>query len=141
MNLGRLSRPELAEWVASLPPSYVVGMLLVGDRLSCIDEAVACEVENQIIGVATIAPRGEMSSGVPTIVALYILSAFRGKGYGKSLMEAAVRRCVERGFSRVRVDILSAYAKRIIESLPEDLKSVLEVHDLGNPLDYFESLE
>ena len=130
-----LSRVEFHAWRGSLLPSLSVGILLTGDRLACVDEVLA--FEGEILGVATIAPQGDEASGVPTIVALYVLPQHRRRGIGRALMEATVWRCRERGFERVRVDVMSAYIMRIIGSLPAELQVVLEVHDLGDLMDNF----
>lgn len=142
MKTRILSWPELVAWVADLPPSMTVAMLLCGDRLSCCDEAVGVEVGGRIVGVATIAPQGEQMSGQPTIVALYVLSAFRRQGYGRALMAAAIRRCLERGFQKIRVDVLSVRVVGIINSLSEELRSVLDVRDLtSSGVDFLVMLE
>jgi GNAT superfamily N-acetyltransferase len=89
------------------------------------------------VGVATIAPEGEMMSGRPTIVALYVLPEFRQRGYGKILLEAAVERCLERGFEKIRVDVMSSYAMRAINSLPTHLRDALDVRDQGDVMNLF----
>ena len=137
-----LNHSELSEFVRSLitsgsPIDPVVPMILGGDRLSCCDEAVAVEVDGVIVGVATIAPQGEMNSGEPTIVGNYVLRKHRSKGLGTKLMAAAVERCRARGFSKVRVDVMSTHEMKIIEALPDDLKSMLDVQDHGAILDMF----
>lgn len=77
----------------------------------------------------SIAPDGEAGSGEPTIVGLYTLPRFRGQGFGKAAMEAAVRRMVERGFAKICVDALTLGALKTIESLPDDVRAALVVHD------------
>lgn len=111
-------------------------MLLAGDRLSCCDEAVGVEVEGQIAAVATIAPQGEQMGGRPTIVALYTLPRFRRRGYGREAFVAALARCRERGFAKVRVDVLSKHVLRIIEGLSTEDRAYLEVHDFGTVTDW-----
>lgn len=125
-----LSKGELVEWISNIPITPVVVMLLGGDRLSCCDEAVALKVKEEIVGVATIAPKGEQMSGQPTIVALYILPKYRKTGYGKLLMTKTVERCQERGFEKIQVDVLSKRIFPIIKSLPPESQSRLEVNDM-----------
>ena len=97
--------------------------------------------------MATIAPYGEehspstinvarargeeVSVGQPTIVALYVRKTHRRKDYGRLIMEATIRRSMERGFSKIRVDVLSKYAMRIVNSLPAELYAVLDVYDMS----------
>ncbi|MEO8637842.1 MAG: GNAT family N-acetyltransferase [Candidatus Taylorbacteria bacterium] len=103
--------------------------LFGGDRLSCCDEAVVVMVEGCIAALATIAPEGEMTSGHPTIVGLYTVRAFRQQGYGKMVLEATVRRCMERGFTKVHIDVLTPKAMMTVNTLQLELRNVLEVVD------------
>lgn len=124
----------------SQPESMGVMILFTGDRVSCCDEVVALELGGVIdIAFATISPEGEDYSGQPDIVALYVLPRFRKQGHGKTVLEAAIRRCKERGFSSVCITVLSNHVRRIIASLPEDVRSFLVVVDHGESA--FEDLE
>lgn len=103
--------------------------LFVGDRLSCCDEAAIVEVDGKIVAIATIAPEGELNEGVPTIVGLYTVRAYRQQGYGRTALEVAVRRCTARGFQNIRVDVLTPNALKTIQSLPDGLRAALLVND------------
>ncbi len=106
------------------------GMLFVGDRASCCDEAAVVEVEDGLlVALASIAPNGEQESGEPTIVGLYTLPPFRGHGFGKAALEAAIVRCLERGFTKIRIDALTPGSVKTIQSLSESSLAVLDVHD------------
>ncbi len=104
-------------------------ILFCRDRLSCCDEAVIAEVDGKIAALATIAPEGEMNEGTPTIVGLYTVRVYRQQGLGKAVLGAAVRRCLARGFSNIRVDAISPNALKTIQSLPEKLQAELVVSD------------
>lgn len=104
-------------------------ILFGGDRLFCCDEAAIVEIDGKIVALATIAPEGEMEEGTPTIVGLYTVRAHRKQGCGKAALEAAVRRCLARGFSHIRVDAISPNALRTIQSLSEELQAELVVND------------
>ncbi|MBI2474543.1 MAG: GNAT family N-acetyltransferase [Candidatus Taylorbacteria bacterium] len=112
--------------------------LFGGDRITCCDEAVIAELEEKIIAIASIAPQGEMTSGQPTIVGLYTVRSFRRQGYGKTVMEAAVRRCLERGFTKIRVDAISKSAMKTVQSLPDELRVYLEVNDQSGLYSFLE---
>jgi len=135
MKTRLLSWSELVEWVKTQPAGFAMAILFGGDRLSCCDEAVGLEVQGKIVSVATIAPKGEELSGQPTIEALYTVSEFRHRGYAGMVFRAAIKRCRERGFSRVRVDVMSRYAMRLIESLDTKDRDYLDVHDGGSIMD------
>lgn len=104
-------------------------ILFCGDRLSCCDEAAIVEIDGKIVALATIAPEGEMGEGTPTIVGLYTVRSFRRGGLGKAALEAAVRRCLAREFSHIRIDAISPNALRTIQSLSEELRAELVVND------------
>jgi len=130
-----LNKLELSSWVRSLNFTAVVSLLLGGDRFYCCDEGVAVEVGGEIVAIATIAPHGEDRSGQPTIVAVYVPPQFRGKGYSKAVMEAVIKRCQERGFKKVRIEVMSKYLMNNINSLPEELRDVLDIIDAGDIMD------
>ena len=118
-------------------PDIAVAVLLGGDRISCCDEGVIMEKESKLIGVATIAPEGEEHSGQPTIVGLYVAPEHRGQGYGGQILKRAIERCIERGFDKIRMDVMSSNASKIIEKLPEGIKEKIDVHNLDNTIDNF----
>jgi GNAT superfamily N-acetyltransferase len=68
-------------------------------------------------GIATIALHGEMDSGLPTIVAVWVRPNCRCKGLGRVLFEKAVDCLLERG-QKPHVDIVSDGGRRLLESLP-----------------------
>ena len=136
-----LSKEEVIEFIKTLNPHPVVGFLLSGDRLLCVTEAVGIEKEREIIGIATIAKEGELLSGDPTLVALYVKPEHRQKGYGKKLLKEAIS-YAKKKFPYLRVDILSSKVKKMIQSLSEEDKKFLKIFDPGAatgfyPLDYF----
>lgn len=118
MKTEVISTSELSEFTHT-DLTMTKAILLGGERLMVCDEAVALKDDaGRILGVASIAPEGEGGSGVPTIVGLYTILEARngalGVNVGYTVFEATVRRCIERGFSTVRVDAMSSYAKRIL---------------------------
>lgn len=70
--------------------------LLAGDRITCCDEAIVVTSDDLLIGIATIAPQGEMNSGIPAIVALAVHQQYRRRGIGRKLMCQAMSRMMER---------------------------------------------
>ena len=127
-----ITRSELSQWLRPLHPNMTIAILFAGDRTACCDEVVAIELEGQIAGVATISPEGETGNGVPEIVGMYVHPTLRCRGLGRELLIAAIRRCQVRGFNTVRVDVLSERVNRIITTLPPELRTLLDVHDLSS---------
>lgn len=127
-----ITRSELSQWLQPLHPNMTIAILFAGDRIACCDEVVATELEGQIAGVATISPEGETGNGVPEIVGMYVHPTLRRLGLGRELLIAAIRRCQVRGFNTVRVDVLSERVNRIITTLPPELRTLLDVHDLSD---------
>ncbi len=124
-----LAQKMFKEAIAAKDPLMAISIVVLsGDRITCCDEAIVF-TDDPEIGMATISPDGEMRDGTPTIVGVYVRSADRGKGLGTELMAAAVRRCMERGFEKIRVDVLTIGSKRAVEKLPAELRARLEVTD------------
>ena len=138
-TLEVVSSDVLAKKVKKLyeKPDMAIMLLLAGDRISCCDEGVIMEEKGNLIGVATIAPRGEGESGQPTIVGLYVAPKYRSKGYGSQILQKTIERCLERGFENIRMDVMSSNATKIINKLPKDVQDKLDVHDLGNIMNNF----
>lgn len=126
-----ITKSQLVEWVSNLPSSFELYSLFGGDRIRYVDEAAVVEVNKDIVSAASIAPKGEEFSGEPTIVGLYTIPEERQKGYGRMAFHMALTRCKERGFGRVRVDVLSNEAWNLIQSLPGEDKQYLDIHNMG----------
>lgn len=135
METRLLSWDEFVAFRAKLKPSFIIGMLLAGDRISCCDEAVGVLEDSEIRGVATIAPRGEMESGQPTIEAVYVLPQYRQQGLGVPLLEATIRRCQQRGFVKIRIDAMSTGMLKTIAKTAPELRNKLEVVDYKGVMD------
>lgn len=136
MKIKIFNREKLVSFCSDLKPSVVVAILLAGDRNFCCDEGVALEIDGDVVGVATIAPFGEMLSGIPTIVALYVLPSHRGHGYSKQLLEAVIGRCLERGFFKTRIEVMSGRLMKVVRALPDELKVALDIIDCGDVMDF-----
>jgi len=111
-------------------------IVIGGERSVVCDEAIVF-ADDALIGMATIAQKGESGSGEPTIVGVYVRPADRKRGYGTLLLEAAVRRCRERGFERVRIDTLTKGGKKIVRKLSPELLAHIDLHDQSDFLPSF----
>ena len=130
---------EVSDFFRTHGTDPLVCLLFGGDRGTVCDEVVVLQSDPSILALASISPNGETGQG-PGIVGLYVVPKYRKCGYGRQVMEVAVHRCIERGFLKVRVDTLSKGAKHIVETLPNELKSVLDIHHSGEVLDMFTGL-
>lgn len=135
METKILDKVGFSKAVCSLPHNPVVHILFAGDRFYCCDEAVAVYIENKVVALASIAPKGEEGIVKPTIVGVYVHPNFRGQGFGKVVFEAVINRCLERGFAKIYVEVLSSYMMRIVDHLSPELRSVLDVRYLGSVMD------
>ncbi len=133
-------KADAAEWVHSLhstKPSMAMGLLLAGDRWSCVDEVALATVDGEIVGIATIAPQGEMMEGVPTIVAIYVLHGHRHRGIGYELLEAAVDYMLAKGLEPIHIDSINSKVSRMIDRLPMEKRQKISVVDssMGGAMD------
>ncbi len=127
-------KADAAEWVYSLhhtKPSMALGLLLGGDRWSCVDEVALATVDGEIVGIATIAPQGEEMNGIPTIVAIYVLHKHRSSGIGYELLEASVDYMLAKGLEPIRIDIMNSKVSRMIGRLPIEKQQKISAVDLS----------
>lgn len=109
--------------------AFMATIVIGGDRIACCDEGIVF-VDDPYRGIATIAPVGEWGSdGTPSIVGVFVRESERRRGNGYALLEATVRRCQERGFKRVHIDVLSKGIMRAVEKLPAEMRELLDVSD------------
>ncbi len=135
-----ISRNILLEKIRKLSEnSNPALMLLFGrDRISCCDEGIIMQENQNIIGIATISPNGEGDTGQPTIVGLYVFPKYRRMGYGSQILQKTIERCTARGFARIRMDVMSMNIAEIIKKLPKDIQNKLDVHYyISNAMDNF----
>ena len=118
-------------------PSMALGLLLGGDRWLCVDEVALATVDDMIVGIATIAPEGEMRDGEPTIVAIYVLHEHRASGVGYELLEATVDYMLSKGLAPIRIDAMNSKVSRMINRLPAEKRQKLSVVDqsMGGAMD------
>lgn len=164
MELQIVPMCEVVEWMEGLlRQSHISSIKLIsllgGDRASCCDEAAVIKDCSQIVAVSSIAPFGEGRNpglekmarepgrkrmgkrlglgkpGEPTIVGVFVLPEYRRKGMGYQVLEAAIRRCIERSLVPIRIDSMSAGIMRAIDRLPEELHQHLQVNDQGDVMD------
>jgi len=129
-----ISKRKLWNYLRPFANKPAIGILFGGERFDCCDEVLAAFENDQFLGAVTLSSQGELMSGQPTIVGLWVSYQHRRKGIGQSLLEAAIRRMIERGLTPVRLDSISSKADIMIERLPQDLKKVIKVFS-GGPCD------
>ncbi len=111
------------------PLAFLAVAILIGDRIRCCDEGVVF-VDDASRGLATISSEGEGYDGTPTIVGVFVRDPDRRHVCGVVLLEMAVRRCIERGFKKIRLDAITRGGKRVIAKLPAELREFLDIHDV-----------
>lgn len=132
MTLTITVKSNWREDLLHVPHGAIYGMLFAGDRFSCCDEALVAYLDNQFVGIATISPRGEYYDGVPDIVGLYVAPNFRCRGYGLALLEAAIKRCIERELpTPIRITAISSTVCRLYERVRPELKNKTQFFNLS----------
>ena len=107
-----------------------------GDRATCCDEAVTVRVDNVLVGIATIAPKGESGDSSPEIVGIFVALEFRRHGFGEQLFIRVLGRMRERGFTQMRATLLTRGIKRVWEGLPDDMKMGVDICDYSTSLPF-----
>jgi len=95
----------------------------------CDESIVYKDGQGDIKSLATISMKGENDRG-PTMLALYTLPEYRGRGYGTQVFEKAVLRLFERGAVRVLINLVSEDGLRRYNALPEAMRSKCQVLDM-----------
>jgi len=116
-----------------LPRNILTGMLLSGDRISCCTHAAMATDGDKLLGICTIAPKGEQNSGKPTIVGLYVLPQYRCRAIGKRLFIIAIEFMLARQLIPIHIDAMSSNVNRLIKILPAQLACnliVIEHHGI-----------
>jgi len=122
----------------NIPHGIIRGILFSGDRFTCCDEAVIAYDNDTFVGIATISFKGEDYSGKPEVVGLYVVPAFRCKGYGFMLLKDAILRCLDAG-DRVQVVAVSANVRSLVERLPESIRAQVDFTDCSLGLNLMDS--
>lgn len=119
-----------AACVARDPLAFVAVCCIGGERVYNCDEALCLvaettnergETKQEVVGLATIAPRGESGdSETAEIVGLFVADSHRARGLGSELFACAVARCKERAgtepsFARVRVSCVTKMGLRVVQ--------------------------
>lgn len=132
-----VSPEKAADWVRSLKPSMAIGTLLSGDRWSCVDKVALAIINQEIVGLATMAFQGEQMDGRPTIVAIYVQAEYRASGIGYQLLETAIDYMASKKMEPIHVDVLNTKVSRMISRLPAAKQQKLNVFDqtMGGMLD------
>ncbi|MEH1902487.1 MAG: GNAT family N-acetyltransferase [Nostoc sp.] len=128
MEFKLISQDDLSEAINQIPHGISRGVLFSGvvyrrrHRYSCIDQAVALFKEGELIALGTIAPHGEMNSGVPTIVGIWVRPSDRHLGHGAAITQKVIERSIERGFEKIQLDAIVEPIIKIHASLTQGLK-------------------
>ena len=133
-----VSKKEASSWIHSLKPSAAIGILLSGDRWSCVDEIFLAKADGEkTVGIVTIASNGEGMSGKPTIVAIYVLPEYRRRIIGFSLLDAAVDYMLSKGLEPICIDALNSKILAMVSRLPVQKRQKINVVDfsMGGAMD------
>ena len=136
--------PDLAEPLALLEESLRDGEPIpeaFTERLRMSVEAgdieiLAARTEEQILGVAVLAYRLNVSAGglFASIEDLYVRPEARRQGVGKALLIAADERCATRGISYVEVQVEDQFAESFYETLGYEPEKGVRVLSRSLPL-------
>jgi len=107
-------------------------IVIGGERAWVCDEAIVARTDSgELVGMSTIAPRGESGVGVTEIVGVFVLTSHQRQGIGYELLRRALERCVARGFTAVRLTAVSRAGSALVSKRPSDLPITVEVLDFS----------
>ncbi len=111
------------------PLLFLAIVTMGGDRHLCCDEAVSAYDRGDLVGAATIAPKGESGADMPEVVGLFVLEKWRRQGVGRELLLRALARCRDRSLVPLRLNVLSRAASSLVKGLPPDALVDVTVDD------------
>ncbi len=141
IEIKRLTKAQLWQY---LEEDLINVVLFGGERLYFVDEILAAFDGEVLVGAVTMSPVGEFGDGKPEIIGLRVLQGWRRQGIGAKLMERAIKRMVERGFTgnaSIHIEVLSQAALNLVNKLPADLRERLDIRDNSTDGDCFDMLE
>lgn len=86
------------------------------------DEALVVKENGEIVAAAVLAPG--------YLVGVYVLPEQQKKGYGAQLIWQSVERLFGRGHERVHMEVVDERSMRLVERLPKEMQSRLDVVDM-----------
>jgi len=129
MVIENIPKDLAYEWAGSLVFTPALGLLLGGDRWRCVDKVFVAKMGDEIVGISTVASKGELMDNRPTIVAIYVVHDYRRQGVGYRLLETTVDSMFSEGLTPIRLDVLSTKARQMINHLPVNKKQRLNIID------------
>ena len=135
LSVQVIDKKRLMMWAESLPATPERVTVLGGERLWVCDEAVVLELMGQIVGAGTIAPKGECGDPKPSIIAIYVVPEFRDSIREVDLLAQTIVRCSQRNLVPVRFDMISSRDVLAVNSLPEELRQLLDARSYGGIMD------
>lgn len=126
VEVRKISPKELWQ---RLEENLVTILLFGGSRIINVDEVFAAYDGDKLVGAVSISPVGELNTGEPAIVGLFVSPSWRRQKIGTRLIEKAIKRMIERGLTPISIDLLSVASKKVIESMGAELKTNLIVND------------
>lgn len=104
-------------------------VLFGGDRMTCCDWAIVAHEGEQLVGLATLALKGESMDGDPEIVGVYIRHPWRRRGIATELVDRASQIAKEvRPEAKVHVTPVtpdgSSFCRQVARELDLELKGL-----------------
>lgn len=136
MELKLITKQELLnDYYDKLPRNHIIGVLFTGDRLR-INNAVVAVENNEFKGLATISFNGGW--GKPEVVGVYVFPEYRHQGVGFAVTKYAIEFLInDKKFAIVTVQSFSTKMLQILDNMPPDIKSKLEIINLGGFFDLY----
>lgn len=111
------------------------GTLVSKERFQLSDYCAVVYSDGTPVSIANLTLNSVKHSHQPEIPVFYTLPKYRGRGFGFVAFQRLLEFAQEQGIENIHIDVTSMGARKMIDALTPDKKSILIVHDSGFYLD------
>ena len=131
MNIETLAKEQASEVMRTLSGTATIpDTLRTAKRWSDARQTVA-HLKQKILGIAVIAPHGELGSGNPTITSIYVAREHRMQGIGTKLLTTAVTYMIDQNLIPIRIDAITPYITKMVQRLPQEKQKYIALYDFS----------
>ena len=116
--------------------------LFSGSRWTCVSDVVTAynPTDNTTpVALATLSRTGEMETGQPELLSMFVAKDYRKMGLGQRVMETAIRLAIEKYLptsraTTIRIVGLSQAISVMVNRLPKIMRHLVDFHDMSQQI-------